>query len=94
MTYMQSGEKEYGMEFVRRTWEQMTLTHRHAWDLPNMLLGETGERHFGTDYYQNMVLWTMPAVIAAQDIAQSSQGGGLVARVLDAAKLPVAKNAR
>jgi uncharacterized protein (DUF608 family) len=94
MTYMQSGEKEYGMEFVRRTWEQTTLVHRHGWDLPNMLLGETGERHFGTDYYQNMVLWTMPATVAGQDIAQSSQGVALVARVLDAAKSRVPKVAR
>jgi hypothetical protein len=86
MTYIQSGEREYGTEFVRRAWEQMVLVHRHPWDLPNMMLGETGERHFGTDYYQNMVLWTMPGVLAGQNLAQSAHSQGLVGRVLQAAK--------
>jgi hypothetical protein len=41
---------------------------------------------FGTDYYQNMMLWALPAAIAGQDLSASCASGGLIDRVLEAGK--------
>jgi hypothetical protein len=49
---------------------------------------DTGERHFGADYYQNMMLWFVPAAIAGQPMNGPLDGGGLVQRVLHAAQAP------
>jgi hypothetical protein len=56
----------------------------HGWDLPNMVRCDTGARHFGTDYFQNMMLWAVPAAIAGQDLTGPCQPGGLVDRVIRA----------
>lgn len=57
MTYLVAGEAEFGLDLVRRHWENLVLRQRHPWDLPNIVRGDTGVRVFGTDYYQNMMLW-------------------------------------
>jgi hypothetical protein len=49
-----------------------------------MLYGDTGERTFGTDYYQNMMLWALPAALAGTDLRGPCAPGGLVARLLAA----------
>ncbi|OFX17751.1 MAG: hypothetical protein A2Z18_01820 [Armatimonadetes bacterium RBG_16_58_9] len=37
----------------------------YMWDMPNIMRGDadTGERTCGNDYYQNMMLWALPAAI-------------------------------
>jgi hypothetical protein len=47
---------------------------------------DTGQRHFGADYYQNMILWLTPSALAGEDIAASVNDGGLVRRVVKAAR--------
>ena len=56
-----------------------------GWDLPNLIRCDTGARTYGADYYQNMVLWGLPAALAAQDLAGPTKPGGLVHRILKAA---------
>jgi uncharacterized protein (DUF608 family) len=84
MSYMYSGRHDYGLAFLHRAMEEMVCVQRHPWDLPNMLLGASGQRHFGTDYYQNMMLWAVPAALAGQDIASFCAPGGLVDRIIKA----------
>ena len=84
--YMYEGQREFGLEFLKKAMEYQVCVHRHPWDLPNLIMGNTGERHFGTDYYQNMMLWAIPAAIAGKDIRGLCLADGLVARVLKAAK--------
>ena len=60
------------------------LRQRHPWDLPNIVLGDTGERYYGTDYYQTMMLWTLPAAIAGQYIDTHCAPGGFIDRVIRA----------
>ena len=86
MTYAYAGELEFGLEILRKHWENLCLKQGHAWDLPNMVVGDSGKRIFGTDYYQNMMLWAMPAAIAGQTIETSCASGGLIARMLRAGK--------
>jgi len=47
---------------------------------------DTGERTFGNDYYQDMMLWSMPAALEGKDLGAPSKPGGLVYRVISAAK--------
>jgi len=82
MTYMYAGEKEFGLDLARRHWENLVLRQRHPWDLPNIVRGDRGTRVFGTDYYQNMMLWAMPAAIEGQDIRESMAPGSLIDRVI------------
>jgi uncharacterized protein (DUF608 family) len=84
MTYMYAGEQESGLDLARRHWASTVLRHRHPWDLPNIVRGDTGARVFGTDYYQNMMLWAMPAAVAGQDIAAYCAPGGFVDRIIQA----------
>ena len=59
----------------------------YVWDAPNLTRGDmdTGQRAFGADYYQNMMLWALPAALRGQDIAGPAQADGLVARVRNSA---------
>lgn len=48
---------------------------------------DTGERAFGNDYYQDMILWSLPAAIQQKNVAWPTRPGGLVDRVIKAANL-------
>jgi uncharacterized protein (DUF608 family) len=88
MTYMYEGRREFGLDLARRCWERQICVLRYTWDLPNILRGDkdTGERAFGHDYYQNMMLWSLPAAIAGQDFGGPCKPGGLVDKILRAAR--------
>jgi uncharacterized protein (DUF608 family) len=83
MTYIQAGEVEFGIELARKHWQTMCLEHGHIWDLPNLVSGDDGRRLFGTDYYQLMMLWALPAALEGEDLAGFCTPGGLVQRILD-----------
>jgi uncharacterized protein (DUF608 family) len=86
MTYMYHGDPEYGTGMLHKTLEKMVCEHGHPWDLPNMILGTTGDRHFGTDYYQNLMLWAVPAAIKRESLTQFTNREGFVDRIVNAAK--------
>ena len=88
MTYMYAGQREHGTD-ARRCWENIECRQGLTWDQPNMSHGDqdTGERVFGADYYQNMLLWALPAALRGEAVGSVVQGDGLVARVLRAGRL-------
>lgn len=88
MTYMYNGEKEFGMELARRCWNNITNRQGLTWDQPNILRGDkdTGERVFGADYYQNLMLWALPAAYLNQDISGPIKNNGLIERVIKAGR--------
>jgi hypothetical protein len=55
-----------------------------------MIDGQTGDAFFGRDYYQAMILWTLPAALMGTPIDAPMNEGGLVARVLAAASASTA----
>jgi len=83
MTYMYAGDREFGLDLARRHWENLVLRQRHPWDLPNIVRGDTGVRIFGTDYYQNMVLWAMVAACDGNSLEESVAANELVGRMLE-----------
>jgi hypothetical protein len=57
----------------------------YTWDVPLVWEVDSGKRVYGSDYYQNMMLWSVPAVMAGQDLSGPCKPGGLVDRILKAA---------
>jgi uncharacterized protein (DUF608 family) len=85
MTYMLAGDRDFGIDLVRKHWENLFCVQRHPWDYPNMMYGDDGRKLFGTDYYQCMMLWALPAAIEGRDIARFTSKGGLTDRMIRAA---------
>ena len=90
MNYMYAGQKEFGLELARKVWHNLVCLQGYTWDMPNIMRGDvdTGERTFGNDYYQDMMLWSLPAAIEGQDFSAPARPGGLVDRMLKAARRP------
>jgi uncharacterized protein (DUF608 family) len=84
MTYMYQGERELGLEIARRSMDNIIRVQGLGWDMPNLIRCDTGARTYGADYYQNMVLWGLPAALANENLAGPCQPGGLVYEVLKA----------
>ena len=84
MVFMIEGQRDYGMEFLRRLQYNNGLVQGHNWDLPVLIRGNTGERTNGTDYYQNMMLWSVPAAIFGTDLAGLCAPGGYIDTILKA----------
>jgi uncharacterized protein (DUF608 family) len=85
MTYIYNGETNFGLEQARRCFYNL-MQQGYAWDQPCIVNAETGERMSGYDYYQNMMLWSMPASLEGKDLRGPCQPGGLVDRVIQAGK--------
>ena len=64
----------------------MVLRQGKCWDMTNMVNADTGEVRFGTDYYQMMMLWAVPAAIENKGIKDFCAPGGLVDRIMEAGK--------
>jgi len=86
MTYMYQGQVGFGIELAKQCMDTIVLKERRSWDAPNIINGRTGEVKFGNDYYQNMILWSLPAAIEGKDLSVPCQPDGLVDRIIRAGK--------
>jgi uncharacterized protein (DUF608 family) len=88
MTYMYEGDQDFGLQLLQRCMENIVCQWGYTWDAPNTIRGDmdTGQRHFGADYYQNMMLWFAPAALEGKDMTAPLKDGGLVRRVIEAAQ--------
>ena len=85
MTYMDAGERGFGLDLVHKLWADLVCHQGLTWDMPNMVDGLSGKRLFGTDYYQAMMLWAVPAAALNQNLQSFCSPGGLVDRIIKAA---------
>ena len=86
MNYMYHGRNELGLELVRRCTSNIVCEECSTWDQPNLIRGNTGKRFFGADYYMNMMLWSLPAAMEGKSLEHPCRPGGLVDRILKAAR--------
>ena len=75
MTYMYRGQRAFGLELARKVWHNMACVHGYTWDMTNIMRGDadTGERSYGNDYYQDMMLWSLPAAIEGTGLRRAGQ---------------------
>ena len=85
MTYMYDGQNELGLELTRRSMDNIVCKQGSRWYMPVIILGDTGKRSSGTDYYQNMMLWSLPAAMEGKSLDAVCRPGGLVDRMIKAA---------
>jgi hypothetical protein len=93
MTYLYDGDKEFGLELARRCVYSLHIHNLLTWNQPNLLRADTGDMLFGSHYVQNLMLWGVPAALEGKDIAAFCAPGGLVDRILQAAKNALTKTA-
>ena len=88
MNYIYEGQKDFGMELARKVWHNLLCLQGYTWDMPNIMRGDvdTGERTFGNDYYQDMMIWSLVSAMDNQPFDAPCKPGGLVHRVLKAAE--------
>jgi uncharacterized protein (DUF608 family) len=88
LTFIYEGQKDFGLELLRKNLEINYLVWGYTWDGPNCCSagGDTGEVNYGWDYWFNWSIWNAPAALLNKDITALSQPGGLVHRMLQAAK--------
>ena len=85
MTFMYRGQREVGLDLAGRTVNEI-VRRGYYWDWPVILDGAEGPR-CGFDYYQNMMLWSLAAAAAGEDLTGPCQPGGLVSRILEAGQV-------
>ena len=88
MTYMYEGQKDFGLELLRQTLELDFCQRGYTWDGVHVASpkADDGERAYGTDYYMRLALWGVPAAIDGASIKDAMKSGGLVDRVIKAAR--------
>jgi hypothetical protein len=86
MLYAYHGDRDRALEIGRRTMRAVAMENGCSWDSVLVLRGDTGERIYGNDYYQNLMLWALPAALAGEDLAAPCAPGGLVDRVIAAGR--------
>ena len=83
-TYMYHGERDFGLDLARRTVRALIIGNGGSWNSILLFRGDNGEFLYGPDYYQNMMLWCLPAALAGESLEGPCQPGGLVDRILKA----------
>lgn len=88
MTYMYEGQKTYGMNLIKRFFDDYSGKRAYTWDGGHFVRGDqdTGEIVEGADYLMHGRLWGLPAAIADGDISAPAKSGGLIDRMLQAGK--------
>src|ERR1019366_6204661 len=87
-TYIYHGQRELVLRLLKSCMEGIAVKHGDLWNQPNVVSGDTGTRMYGSDYYQNMILWSLPTALGGHDLQQACAAGSLVERILQAGKGP------
>jgi len=84
MNYMYEGQKDFGLGLAEKCMKSIVCKHLYTWDMPNMIRGDTGEVTFGKDYYQMLMIWSLPAAMKGKDMGAVTKPDGLVSRMIAA----------
>jgi uncharacterized protein (DUF608 family) len=89
ITFIYEGQKEFGLELLRKNLALSYCKWGYIWDGTNCCSagGDTGEVNYGWDYWFNWSIWTAPAALLNQDVSALAKPGGLAYRILEAGRL-------
>ena len=82
-TYLYQGKRDVGLKLAKNCMWGI-VKYGYTWTQPNIVNGSTGKRVYGSDYYQNMMLWAVPAAIEGKDLGQACATGELIDLVISA----------
>jgi len=85
-TYLYYGQPEFGLDLAYRTVRALVVERRGSWDSVLLFRGDNAGFLWGADYYQNMMLWCLPAALAGSGLEGPCQPGGLVDRIIREAR--------
>ncbi len=87
MVYLYHGRRDEGLRAARPMLDTIFRgPHPMPWSQPCGLSSVTGGTCHGHDYYDHMVVWSYPLALKGQDIRAAVAPGGLIDRVLQAAR--------
>jgi uncharacterized protein (DUF608 family) len=93
MTYIYAGHREEGLDLAYKCVDAVVNRFEMTWDIPNMVRSDPGAgqlqecmRIYGTDYYQFLSLWGLPAALKGHNLRQAAAPGELIARIVEAAR--------
>jgi uncharacterized protein (DUF608 family) len=87
MVFLYLGQQRQGLQAARVMLDTIFRgPHAMPWSQPCGLSSLTGGTCHGHDYYDHMVVWTYPLALAGQDIRAACAPGGLIFRILQAAR--------
>jgi uncharacterized protein (DUF608 family) len=90
--FIAAGDRQTGLAIAERCWANLTRNGL-TWDQPNLLDASTGQPIYGNDYYQNLIVWTLPATLAGVALGEVAEAPTVIRSVLDAARTQVASTA-
>jgi uncharacterized protein (DUF608 family) len=85
LTYMYSGQVEFGLEMMRRTLRNNICEQGLSWYGLNTFDAISGKPITGTEYSIGNLLWGVLAAMEGKDLTSPAQPGGLVDRIIWAA---------
>jgi len=87
-TYMLHGKVQTGLEIAYRHWHNLICRQEYTWEMPNLVCREQddGRATFGSDYYQNMILWMLPATMQGKPLDTFCEPGGFVNKIIQAGR--------
>jgi uncharacterized protein (DUF608 family) len=83
-TYLYYGDREFGLDLARRTVRAYEIENRATWNGMLVIRGSDASFVWGMEYYQNLMLWCLPAAIEGTDLAGACRQGGLIDRIIQA----------
>ena len=83
-TLAYESRRPQGKEIAERMMRAIVLQDGLGWELPN-ILDVNGRAIHGDDFYQLMILWSLPLALEGQGIREACAPGSLVDRILAAA---------
>ncbi len=86
MTFLYHGRADTGLEIARRVYEALALKTASPWNQRCLIDADSGLPVWGDDYYSDMVIWAVPMALAGQSVGDFAEGGGLLDRMLEAAR--------
>ena len=85
-TYMYQGQREFGIQLVKNSLLDI-VKKGYVWTQPLIIRGHRDHKTYnGVDYYQNLILWVLPAAMAGSTLEGPCAPGGLVDRIIRAGK--------
>ena len=88
MTFMYYDNYSFGLNLLYKCLNNIICKWGYTWDAPNTIRGDsdTGERAFGSDYYQNMMLWSVLPVIEKKGIKEYIKKDSIINQIINCNK--------